>query len=263
MAAVGEQPLSFVEFITLRCYSGPLFVKYNNVLRAAIIPDFQQFLDEVCQRNRYTTTIHVLAAAIVKLSRLTGAPRNVYRAPGGALPDDFWRRTRNGTVGIIEAGCLSTSTEKEEALHYARAGSAKLLFEVQQGFVGRGASISWLSQFPSEQEILFPPCCAFEVLGSRIEEEMVIVTCQPTMLPPEGIRSGADDVYAMNKRIQEEKLAKERAIKGGGEAQRSIKLWNRANNEDGAAAACVNGVEESCLEAQIAAHEGSSRMSIA
>ena len=88
---------------------------------------------------------------------IQGAPRLVYRAPGGALPANFWQRSGNGTIGILEAGCLSTSTEKEEAMHYARRGDAKLIFEVAQGFVGRGASISWLSQHPAEAEILFPP----------------------------------------------------------------------------------------------------------
>lgn len=197
LAAHGEQPISFVEFAALRCYSGPvrrkgrprnfflppsrrcllaptfllpvhafpypfsslhqLFVKYNNILRAGVCDDFLDFLDHVCRGNRYPTTIHVLAAAIMKLGKFSGAPRLVYRAPGGALPANFWQRAQNGTIGILEAGCLSTSTEKEEAIHYAMRSDAKLIFEVQQSYVGRGASISWLSQYPTEAEILFPP----------------------------------------------------------------------------------------------------------
>jgi hypothetical protein len=109
----------------LRCYSGPLFIKYNGVLRAAVSTDFHPFLDQVCKRNRYPTTIHVLAAAVVKLGKLTGAPRCVYRAPGGALPDNFWARSRTGAIGILEAGCLSTSTQKEEALTCAAAAHAQ------------------------------------------------------------------------------------------------------------------------------------------
>ena len=138
----------------------PLFVKYNNVLRAGVCDDFLDFLDHVCRGNRYPATLHVLAAAIIKLGKVTGAPRLVYRAPGGALPSDFWQRSPNGSIGILEAGCLSTSTSKEEApplppststskeeaAHYASRANANLLFEVQQGFIGRGASISWLSQ---------------------------------------------------------------------------------------------------------------------
>ena len=46
----GEQPLSFSEFCVLRCYSGPLFVKYNNVLRGGVchVPYFLDFIDQVC-----------------------------------------------------------------------------------------------------------------------------------------------------------------------------------------------------------------------
>ena len=42
-------------------------------------------------------------------------------------------------------------------MHYARRSAGQVLFEIQMGFVSRGASIAWLSQYPSEAEILFPP----------------------------------------------------------------------------------------------------------
>ena len=91
--------------------------QYNNVLRAGCgISFFVDFVDRICKGNRYPTTIHVLGAAIVKLGKITGPPRLVYRAPGGALPDDFYKRSRNGTIGILEAGCLSTSADKDEAM---------------------------------------------------------------------------------------------------------------------------------------------------
>lgn len=78
LAACGEQPLSFVEFVALRCYSGPLFVKYNNVLRAGVCSDFMDFLDHVCCGNRYPTTIHVLTAAIIKLGKFTVSARSIH-----------------------------------------------------------------------------------------------------------------------------------------------------------------------------------------
>ena len=42
---------------------------------------------------------------------------------------------------------LWQTTAKEEAMAYARRASGMILFEIQQGFVARGASISWLSQY--------------------------------------------------------------------------------------------------------------------
>jgi hypothetical protein len=47
-----------------------------------------------------------------------------------------------------------------------------------EGFVARGASISALSQYPNEEEVLFPPLTAFEVLSTRVHEDMVIVAMQ-------------------------------------------------------------------------------------
>ena len=37
--------------------------------------------------------------------------------------------------------------------------------QIEQGMVNRGADISWLSQYPHEQEILFAPLSSLEVTG--------------------------------------------------------------------------------------------------
>ena len=193
LGAHGEQPVSKLEWAVLRAYTGPLYVKYNGVLRAALAGDFE-FLDNTLMGNRYPTTLHVLAAAILKLGTLTTA-QVVYRAPGGALPSNFWKRSTNGTIGFIEVGCLSASTDKQEALEYARRSKAGLVFELELGFVGKGADIGWLSQYPKEREIVLPPVCALEVIGSRIEGHVVFVSVKPSMLKPAHVRTGADDLF--------------------------------------------------------------------
>ena len=43
--------------------------------------------------------------------------------------------------------------------------------------VNRGASISWLSQFPHEREVLFGPLTGIEVLGTRIDGSVVVIIC--------------------------------------------------------------------------------------
>ena len=87
----GEQPMSEPEFIVLRAYTGPLFEKYNCILRASNAAFFRQILEGLgCKNNPYETTITVLSAAIVKLSKLTYVPV-VYRAPGRALSTSFGR----------------------------------------------------------------------------------------------------------------------------------------------------------------------------
>jgi len=39
------------------------------------------------------------------------------------------------------------------------------LFEIQLGQVDRGATLSWISQFPGEEEVLLPPLSNLEVVG--------------------------------------------------------------------------------------------------
>ena len=77
----------------------------------------------------------------------------VYRAPGGALPPSFWNPDEAGVLGGVEAAFMSTTTAKEEAMHYARRAKGRVLFELQQGMVSRGASISWLSQACHRQSL--------------------------------------------------------------------------------------------------------------
>ena len=190
----GEQPLSEPEFVALRAYTGPLFEKYNAILRAPIAAFFRGVLESLgCADNKYETTLQVLSAAIVKLSKLTQVS-TVYRAPGRALAPSFWRNARDGLAGIIETGCLSTSADREVAMQYARRSNAKLLFELKLGFVARGADIGkfGLSQYPSEGEILLPPLTALQMVDSRVEKDLVIVTFRPTIASA-AVKTGADD----------------------------------------------------------------------
>jgi hypothetical protein len=64
--------------------SGPMFVKYNSVLRGVRSRCTRQFARWYagCKGNRYTTTIWILNSAITKLSQLTVADR-VYRGVRG------------------------------------------------------------------------------------------------------------------------------------------------------------------------------------
>ena len=200
----GEQSLSEAEFLALRAYTGPMFEKYNVVLRSATAAIFRKMMEELqLTDNRYETTIHLLSAAVIKLSKLTSVS-TVYRAPGRAMPPEFWRHALDGLAGVIETGArvrehrtpfethgrarfrlshdprsfvtirlildarvgmLSTSANKDVALEYAGRSDAKLLFELRLGFVSRGADIGQfeLSQYPSEGEILLPPLTALQV----------------------------------------------------------------------------------------------------
>jgi len=177
-----EEILLEAEMIGGRLYTGPSFQKYNAVLRALVknaAEPFTRQFQELCQGNRYTTTIHVINSLIVKSSKLTTVTK-VYRgSANGVLPKQFWEPNKQGVRGGVEASFMSTSTAMEVAVGYAGGRDAKgtpMVFELVQGMVDRGADISWLSQYPHEQEVVFAPLTCIEVQRSRVDGNMIIVT---------------------------------------------------------------------------------------
>ena len=131
------------------------------------------------QLNRYTTTLHAINSAVIKLGKLTKATK-VYRGISGmALPKEFWDENEFGVRGGVENAFMSTTLERHVAMGYASGDGAKtgIVIEVQQGMVNRGASISDLSQYPHEAEILFGPLTGIEVLGTRVEGSVVVIKC--------------------------------------------------------------------------------------
>ena len=169
LTALGEQPLSDVEFVALRLYTGPMFVKYNGVMRGTVsdVPFLVSQKERLCLGNYYPTTVHSISAAVVKLGKLEQST-TLYRAPGGALPKSFWRAPRGG----IEPAFMSTSTDREAAMGYARRSPSKILFEIEQGLVARGASVQWLSQCARQAQHYL-----------RSYAPALLRSCAPTPLP--------------------------------------------------------------------------------
>ena len=179
LRAMDEPPLSLPEAMSARLYTGPMFVKYNCVLRgldSAVAPLRAQMVGLCSARadaealasggatyaqvrtvlNTYTTTLHAINSSIVKLSKLTVACK-VYRGVSGRmLPEQFWRANAFNVKGGIDSAFMSTTCDKEVAMSYAAGApsGAGFIFEIQQGMVDRGADISFLSQYPHEEEIL-------------------------------------------------------------------------------------------------------------
>ena len=191
-----NQPELMLEEIIAAClYTGPMFVKYNALLRglASEIPFLcNQMVSLCCPKdvadaylgstprdklflvtagkitfevakqslNKYTTTLHAINSAIIKLGKLTKAIK-VYRGIAGMkLPSEFWIPNEFGVRGGVEKAFMSTTTEQAVAMGYAsdrrgaKQASMGIVIEVQQGMVNRGADISRLSQYPHEREIL-------------------------------------------------------------------------------------------------------------
>ena len=79
------------------------------------------------------------------MSRLTKI-EPLYRGwTGASLPRSFFEPDALGLCGGVEYGFSSTTTAREQAVHYAQ-GSASTVLELEMGMIDRGAEIAWLSQ---------------------------------------------------------------------------------------------------------------------
>ena len=131
------------------------------------------------QLNRYTTTLHAINSAVIKLGKLTKATK-VYRGIAGmAMPREFWQPNQFGVKGGVEPAFMSTSLERDVAMGYAAGDGSGMgvVLELRQGMVSRGADLSSLSQYPHEREILFGPLTGVEVLSTRIDGSVVVIEC--------------------------------------------------------------------------------------
>ncbi|KAK3273740.1 hypothetical protein CYMTET_18034 [Cymbomonas tetramitiformis] len=162
LEAAGHATLLREEVIALRLYTGPMFAKYNPLLR-------QVLSGAEYTGNRYVNTIIAINSGILKLSKIQKAVKVFRGLSGGLLPDEFWHPNAHGVKGGVEMAFMSTTTSEEVALQYADSSDerkAAFVFEVQMGMVDRGADISPFSQYPHEKEIVFAPLTGMEVVGA-------------------------------------------------------------------------------------------------
>ena len=75
-----------------------------------------------------------------------------------------------GGKGGVDFAFVSTSTDRTVAANYVGGKEMPILFEFEVGDVDRGASLSFLSQYPNESEILIPPLSYLEVTGEPFLE---------------------------------------------------------------------------------------------
>ena len=126
------------ELVALRLYTGPMYFKYNAILRqlegCKIV--------KTCKGNKYCTTIHCIVSGIVKLSAICDAEvagsREVYRGISGVvLPPHFLKRDEFGCRGGVDFGLISTSRSMQVAIDYlvVGKGGVPIVFEMTLGQV--------------------------------------------------------------------------------------------------------------------------------
>jgi hypothetical protein len=97
----GHSELILEELVGGRLYTGPMYIKYNTILRSktndvAVIKNAK----ELCKGNNYVTTIHAINSCVIKLSKLTKAGKVWRGIKDAALPKEFWIPNDMGVVRL-------------------------------------------------------------------------------------------------------------------------------------------------------------------
>jgi tetratricopeptide (TPR) repeat protein len=161
--------MSAAEVVALRLYTGPMYMKYNAVLRC--------MAGATAGGTSYSATIHLISSGLRKLSRVSEPPAGMvlYRGNGGmALPSGFLEPDEQGFAGGTELGIMSASPNRSVALGFSGLYDGKVLptlFEIEVTKTSFGADISWLSQFEEEQEYCYAPLTHLQLVGeARLEQ---------------------------------------------------------------------------------------------
>lgn len=147
--------LTQAEVAAVRMYTGPLYAPWCRALR--LNEETPSLLQD------WATCISVLCSAILKLSYSAGTS-TVYRGvceEDVTLPSSFVHAAEGKFAGGVEMAFMSTSTNRSVAIEYATrhfTSATCSIFEIEFDAASRGASVQWASQYPYEEELLYPPC---------------------------------------------------------------------------------------------------------
>ena len=96
------------------------------------------------------------------------------------LPDEFFVQNEFAARGVVEYGFTSTTTRLQVATSYA-SGAASIVMMLTPGFVDRGASIAWLSQYPTEEEVLYPALLALHIIDTKVDAINLVIHARPSV----------------------------------------------------------------------------------
>ena len=164
-----EAGLTRPEVIAVVLYTGPMYLLWNAILRKYPTSMYDALK---AKDSLFPTSIFVLMSALQKIARVMvlQSGQSLYRGVDGnmELPEAFSIPDTHGCVGVMERGFMSTTADLKVAISYSGVEMGKAhpkVFRIKAGSVDRGANISSLSQYPSEQEFLWLPHAFLEPTG--------------------------------------------------------------------------------------------------
>jgi hypothetical protein len=160
---VTKASLSEAELVAMRLYTTVTYIFMNGPLR----DDKRYGLGDPCP---LPVTTYFATMGIKKL-------RASYLRDNGLVHDKskvFWRGMRNREVsedfltqGGTELAFMSTTSDLNVAVRYSISPHSLLFKIVPTSFMTMGASVQWLSAFPGEAEILYPPLTYLRPSGRK------------------------------------------------------------------------------------------------
>lgn len=117
---VERSKVTVAEVVALRLYTGPMYVKYNAVLRGMAVA--------TAGGTIYSSTVHLICSGLHKLSRVSELPKEMklYRGSGGmALPSSFLEPDASGCAGGTEPAIMSATPDRSVALGYSGIDKGK------------------------------------------------------------------------------------------------------------------------------------------
>jgi len=147
--------------LALRLYTTAAFASLNTPLRNT---------RDDRPPHPFPVTVNYISEAIGKLRAVAASDR------GSDETLDLWRGLKNLTasadfqkLGGTELAPMSTTTDLAVAVAYSLSAASLLLKLRTNSFIERGADLTYLSAFPAEAEILFPPLTYLRPTGRKLE----------------------------------------------------------------------------------------------
>lgn len=135
--------------LALRLYTTSTYKSINDPMRQ----------DPPVLPHPFAATLYYISDALSKLREVQG--KDPMRRNSSLV---FWRGMKNLQIaeefvqtGGTEMACMSTTSSQGVAQEFAESESPLLFKFVSKSFMSHGADISFLSVYPGEKEVLYPP----------------------------------------------------------------------------------------------------------
>jgi len=162
-ASLSESHIAALRVYTTAAYkyiNGPLRNQsaFYEQRRPHPLPVIVAFISEAVKKLRAAYTQRMGDQATVE-TRLWRGMKNL------DMTDDFLQKRKGGT----ELAPMSTTTKMSVAADYAMSSNSLLFALKVNSFMQYGAPLSWLSAFPGEEEVLYPPLTYLQPTYSHTE----------------------------------------------------------------------------------------------